>query len=373
MTEADVHVWIDRVQSLGKEFARRAGEHDRDGSFVTENYEDLKRHRFFAAAIPAELGGGGVPHSAMCDILRTMARSCGSTALAFSMHQHLLAATIWKYRQGQGGMEMLKRVAETQPVLVSTGAKDWLESTGTMEKGESGYVVTATKHFASQSAAGNILVTSAPYLDPEDGWQVLHFPVPFTAPGVEVLEDWHTLGMRGTGSHTVRLQGVIVPESAITLRRPRGKFHPFWNVILTVAMPLILSVYVGIAQEAAALAIAAVRGRNNNQEYVPSLVGSLANSLTSAEVHLRDMIRIANDLDFKPIDSNGADILIRKTNVANACIDVVEKAMEIVGGQSYYRSHTLERLFRDVQAAKHHPLAEQEQLRFCGEYILRTA
>ena len=96
------------------------------------------------------------------------------------------------------------------------------------------------------------------------------------------------------------------------------------------------------------------------------------NELTTAELNVKDMIRIANDFDFKPIDQNGQDILTRKTNAANALIKVVEKAMEIVGGQGFYRSFGLERLFRDVQAAKYHPLQEKDQLRFTGEYILRN-
>ena len=59
----------------------------------------------------------------------------------------------------------------------------------------------------------------------------LHFSVPFTAPGVSLADDWRTLGMRATGSHTVILDKVFVPVEAIVLRRPRGRFHPAWNVI----------------------------------------------------------------------------------------------------------------------------------------------
>jgi hypothetical protein len=254
------------------------------------------------------------------------------------MHQHLLAANIWKYKQGQGGAEMLKNVAEKQPVLVSTGAQDWLESSGQMEKTKDGYLVTATKHFASQSAIGDMLVTSAPYQDPEHGWQVLHFPVPFKSQGVKVLNNWFALGMRGTGSHSVKLERVFVPESAITVRRPQGEFHPVWNVVLTVAMPLIMSVYLGIAQKAAKMAIDNVRDRKNLKPYMPALVGAMHNELTSAELHVKDMIRIANNYDFKPVDQNGQDILTRKTNAADACIGVVEKAMEIAGGQGFFRS-----------------------------------
>ena len=83
------------------------------------------------------------------------------------------------------------------------------------------------------------------------------------------------------------------------------------------------------------------------------------------------MVRIANDLAFEPLDEHGHEILARKTNVATACIGVVGKAMEIVGGQGFYRGYGLERLFRDVQAAHYHPLQEKDQHLFSGEFLLR--
>jgi alkylation response protein AidB-like acyl-CoA dehydrogenase len=371
MKESSETPWLDLVHHLGKDFMARAAEHDRDDTFVNQNYADLKQHHFLSAAIPPELGGGGVSHAQMCDILKTMAQYCGSTALALSMHQHLLAANIWKYKKGQGGEEMLKKVADKQIVLVSTGARDWLESNGKMQKTAGGYLVTAQKHFASQSAIGAVLVTSAPYQDAEQGWQVLHFPVPFKSEGVTIMNDWYTLGMRGTGSHTVKLENVFVPESAIVLRRPQGTFHPFWNVILTVAMPLIMSVYVGIAERAAKMAVANARASKTKKPHLPYALAEMNNELTTAQLNLRDMIRITNNYDFQPVDQNGHEILTRKTNVANAAINVVTKAMEIVGGQGFYRSFGLERLFRDVQAAKYHPLQEKDQLLFSGEFMLR--
>jgi len=368
--------WWKLIQELGHEFESRAAQHDRDGSFVGENYAALREHGVLAAAIPEELGGGGVSHSTMCDLLRVLAQYCASTALAQAMHQHLLAAIIWKYRRGQGGAEMLKGVAAKQPVLVSTGARDWLESNGEMVKCDGGFRVKAMKSFASQSAVGDLLVTSAPFQDPAAGWQVLHFTVPMNSEGAGVLNDWDTLGMRGTGSHTVRLDNVFVPESGITLRRPRGEFHPVFNVVAAVALPLVMSVYVGIAQKAAQEAIEFVRRQRQPKPQMPDAVGAMVNELTSAEVHLKDMIRIANDLDFEAENQVGQDILSRKTNVANACVGVAAKAMEIVGGPGFYRSFGLERLFRDVQGARYHPLPELEQRRFLGEFVIgmnRTA
>ncbi|MCU0415084.1 MAG: acyl-CoA dehydrogenase family protein [Ignavibacteriaceae bacterium] len=372
MSRRPIEQWIQLVHKIGKDFETRAQEYDRDDKFVAENYSVLKENDFFKAIIPEELGGSGLTHSEMCDILRILAQYCGSTALALSMHQHLLSANVWKYKQGQGMEEMLKKVAANQPVLISTGANDWLESSGEMEKTKDGFLVTAVKHFASQSAGGDILVTSAAYEDPENGKQVLHFAVPIKSQGITVLNNWQALGMRGTGSHSVKLDKVFIPETAITLRRPKGEFHPVWNVILTVAMPLIMSVYLGIAQKAARIAINHAANQKKDRPYIPELIGEMYNTLTTAELNVKDMIRIANDFNFKPIDQNGQDILTRKTNAANASIKVVEKAMEIVGGQGFYRSFGLERLFRDVQAAKYHPLQEKDQLRFTGEYILRN-
>jgi alkylation response protein AidB-like acyl-CoA dehydrogenase len=366
MNQSNTSPWMEVARRLGEEFAGRAEAHDEGDTFVSRNYAALKEHRVFSAAVPKELGGGGATHREVADMLRTMAQYCGSTALALSMHQHLIAATVWKYRRGQGGEPLLKNVADKQLVLVSTGAGDWLESNGSMTKTDGGYLASARKHFSSQSAVGDILVTSAPFMD-----EVLHFPVPMSAQGVTVLNDWRALGMRGTASHTVKLDNVFVPESAIALRRPRGAYHPLWNIVLTVAMPLIMSVYVGIAEKAAQLTIDHMRRKKDAKPHTPWLIGEMNNDLVAAEVQLDDMLRIANNLDFEAVDQNGHDILARKTNVANAAIRVVTKAMEIVGGEGFYRGFGLERLFRDVQAARYHPLPESEQMKFSGEYLLR--
>ncbi len=363
--------WIDLAHELGKQFAEREEKYDQEGAFVKENYLQLKEHRFFAATIPTELGGHGVSHSQMCEIIRVIGHYSGSTALSLAMHQHLLAANIWKYKQGLGSEEMLKKVAENQPVLVSTGARDWLESNGLMEKVEGGYKVTAQKHFASQSEVGDILVTSSAYNDPDLGWQVLHFPVPFTTEGLTVLDNWDTLGMRGTGSHTVKLDNVFVPDSAIVLRRPQGEFHPFWSAVLTVAMPLIMSTYVGIAEKAAQIAVDNARGNKSRKPHLPYLIAEMNNELTAAQVQWKDMIRICNDLNFKPLDENAHAILTRKTNVAKAAIKTVKKAVEIAGGFGYFKNSELEQLFRDVQAVQYHPLQEKDQQLFSGEYLLK--
>ena len=55
---------------------------------------------------------------------------------------------------------------------------------------------------------------------------------------------------------------------------------------------------------------------------------------------------------------------------AQAAIATVERAMELVGGASFYRDLGLERAFRDVQGARFHPLQEVPQLELTGRMAL---
>lgn len=363
--------WEILTHKLGKEFADRATGYDIDGSFVYENYASLKTHQYFSAMIPKEFGGGGISHSEMCNVIRILAQYCGSTALAFSMHQHLVAATIWKYKHKGEGASTLQNISDHQTVLVSTGARDWLESNGEMEKVDNGYLFSGKKYFASQSVIGDVAVTSSPFSSP-DGMQVLHFQVPLNSTGVSILDDWDVLGMRGTGSQTIVFDKVFIPDSAIALARPQKGFHPVWNVVLTVAMPLIMSAYVGIAEKAIEIAISKGKKYPRNQKHIAYIIGKLNNVLLSAQVQWKAMYTFTNDFDFIPDEEVTVKILSLKTNVAEAAKKVVSEAMEDIGGQSFYRKNKLERLFRDVQASAFHPLPKWDQYAFTGERLIQN-
>jgi acyl-CoA dehydrogenase len=175
--------------------------------------------------------------------------------------------------------------------------------------------------------------------------------------------------MRATGSHTIILDNVFVPDDAITLRRPRGRFHPAWNVILTVAMPLIMSVYTGVAEAAATIGQEQASKRQNDPT-VPYLLGELTNQLTIAQLAVDDMVRLANDLNFDMSLVVTNAVLVRKTIVAESVLTTVEKALETAGGAGFYRKIGLERLLRDAHAAQFHPLSGKKQHRFTGRVVL---
>lgn len=355
--------------SLGPRFRERAPAQDASGHFVADNYRELAEHRFFSAAVPAELGGGGVSHRGIAEVLRELAHYCPSTALAFSMHTHLVAAAVWRHRHGQPSEALLRKVAAGELCLVSTGAGDWVDSVGRAERVPGGYRVSALKRFCSGAPAGSLLVTSAPHDDEARGPEVLHFAVPLAAEGVVVKNDWDTLGMRATGSHSIELKEVFVPEEAIVLRRPRGEWHGVWNVVLTVAAPLYMAPYVGVAERAAEVARLAVRERAPEPALLVGL-GELENQVTLAQLAWRSMLDIADDYAPTPTLADANRTLVRKTLTANAARAAVLAALETTGGGALFRRMELERLFRDAQGAPFHPLPENKQLVFTGRVAL---
>lgn len=84
------------ARTLGPELAARAAEFDENDRFVEENYKLLKSAGLVEAAVPRELGGGGAEVAELAAMLRELARHCGSTALAFSMHTHQVAIPAWR-------------------------------------------------------------------------------------------------------------------------------------------------------------------------------------------------------------------------------------------------------------------------------------
>jgi alkylation response protein AidB-like acyl-CoA dehydrogenase len=362
--------WLPIVRELGADFASRAAQHDADDSFVAENYDLMRQRQLFSAAVPAELGGGGASHTQICAILRELAHYDGSTALAFSMHSHLLAALVWRHQHNLTPPvePVLRRIAAEELVLVSTGGSDWLNGSGVAVKADDGYRISGRKVFSSGAPGGHLLLTTAVYQDPQDGPTVLHFAVSLKGEGVKILDDWHTMGMRGTGSHSINLEDVFTPESAVSLRRPQGAWHRFFDVISPLAWPLVMSVYVGVAESAREIALGEAM-KKKDDPIIQELVGQMDTELLGAQTALQAMIELAAT-DFEPSVHNSSLTYQLKTLAARGAIQAVEKAMETVGGASFFRSLGLERCFRDVQGARFHPLQEPRQYLFSGRIAL---
>ncbi|HMJ74609.1 MAG TPA: acyl-CoA dehydrogenase family protein [Iamia sp.] len=360
--------WLTTARALVPELAAATAAHDRDGTFVQDGMDLVRDRGLLAMLVPADLGGGGATFGDACSVLTTLAHGCPATSLTLSMHMHLIAAQVWRHHRDLPA-PVLPRVAAEGLVLVSTGAADWIDSSGVARKVEGGYRVTGRKMPASGAPAGAVVVTSARWEDAPDGPQVVHMSIPFSAEGVSVEETWDAMGMRGTGSHTVVLDDVFVPDAAVPLVRAAGEWHPVWATVLGCALPLIMATYVGVAEAAVARVLELAARRAERPETAPA-VGRMVGQLAAAQDTLAAMVRANDDLRFDPTIENAAAALTRKGNGAAAAIEAVRLSLEVGGGRAFAVGGGVEQLLRDVHGATYHPLPPAAQQLFTGRVAL---
>lgn len=362
---------LERVDAVGAEISAHAARHDAEGTFVIESLEVLRAAGLLAIAVPTELGGAGATIRQVAAVQRALAHHCGSTALATSMHQHVVAFTGWRHRRGLPGAEAtLRRVAEEGIVLVSTGGADFTHPRGSATKVDGGYRVSGRKVFASQSSHGTVLSTMFAFDDPEQGLRVLNMAVPVASEGVTVLDNWDTLGMRGTASNDIVLEDVFVPDERVLANRPHGVVDPPLQVILSIAIPIISAVYLGVAESAFDAARAAVASRADDP-IVQRQVGLMATRLRVAAWALDGALDAVGD-DPEPSMETVAAVMAAKREIALAGVEVCDIAMEVAGGAAFFKGSVIERAYRDIRAAKFHPLTPELSLLQAGQLALEA-
>jgi len=365
----DAHDLVARAATIGAEIAAHASRHDLDGTFVEEGLRCLRDAGLLAMAVPTELGGAGATIREVAAVQRELAHHCGSTALATSMHQHVTAFTAWRYRRDLPGAEAtLRRIADEGIVLVSTGGADFTHPRGEATKVEGGYRVSGRKIFASQAPVGAVMSTMFRYQDPDQGERILNLAVPFADDGVRVLDNWDVLGMRGTGSHDVVIEDVFVPDERVLANRPYGVIDPPLQVIISIAMPIISAVYLGVAEAAFTAAVQAAAPKAHDP-VVQRQVGLMANRLQVASWALDKALEAVGD-DPEPSVARVAAVLTAKREIALGGIEVCDLAMDVGGGAAFFKGSTIERCYRDIRAAKFHPLSPEMTLLHAGRLAL---
>lgn len=360
-SDEDFVAW---AAGFGPILDEHAAEHDRDGTWVGESFEALRDHGMLALAVPTDLGGMGANIRQVALVERELARHCGSTALAIAMHHQVTAFTAWRWRRNLPGAEAtLRRVAGNETVLVSTGGGDFTHPRGRAVMVEGGYRVSGVKRFASQSPVGTLMSTMFVYDDPERGRRVLNMAVPF-GEGVTIEDDWDSMGMRGTASNSVLVEDVFVPAERVLADRPHGVIDPPLQVIASIAMPIISAVYLGVADSAAAAAIATVRDGAQDPA-MQRTIGLMTHRLLVAGWALDGALGVLGS-DPPPSMTTLAAVMAAKREIALAGIEVCDLAMEIAGGGAFRRGSTIERAYRDVRGAKLHPLTPEQTLVHAG-------
>lgn len=368
--------FVGLATDVGTVAAVHAARHDREATFVSEAYEAMRESGYLALAVPTELGGLGATLRQICYAQAELARYDGATGLAAAMHQYLTALQAFRHRQGApDAAAVLRRVAEEGLIIATSGGSDWLWPTTTADADGDAFRISGRKAFCSQSPAATVVATSAVVGEPGEGAEVLHFSVPLAAEGVRIEETWDTLGMRGTASHDLVLEDVLVPADKVVGRRPYGELRgPIVAAGLHFA-PVGAATYFGIAAGARDVAVEGARAGARGPRALADLprvhrqVGSMDALLRGGWWALMGALEeLGTDHGADPAALN--TVMLAKRQVVTSAIDVVDLAMDVLGGRAYFRRSPLERAYRDVRAGTFHPFTPEITLTYAGKLAL---
>jgi alkylation response protein AidB-like acyl-CoA dehydrogenase len=345
----------------------RAPGHDRDNTFPTEDLEALTAAGYLAAHAPAELGGAGLSLLELVTEQSRLAAAAPATALAINMHQVWCGVARVLHERGDDSLDFLLREAAAGELFafgISERGNDLVlfgSATDARPDGEGGYRYHGTKIFTSLAPAWTRLgVHGLDAGDPDHPRIVYGF---VTREGTETKDDWDTLGMRATQSRTTVLDGAHAPADRVVRRLPPGPNpDPFVFGIFACFELLLSSVYVGIGQRALELAVETVRTRTSmktGQVYAhdPDIRWRLATAAMALETATTQLHAVAADVDAQADHGSAwfAKLAGTKVLATETAKDVVEAAIRVSGGGSYFTRNELSRLYRDVLAGLFHP------------------
>jgi alkylation response protein AidB-like acyl-CoA dehydrogenase len=203
----------------------------------------------------------------------------------------------------------------------------------------------------------------------------------------QVIDTWHVLGMRGTGSHDVAVTDVFVPTARTFPLVPaftpgahyQGALYrfPIIGMVASSLPPLLLAV----ARRAIAAVAALAQGK------VPVAASTMLRQRASAQAKLAQAEAIWRAGRVFLYDTlcetweatvagealsprHKADVLLALTHEVQSAVQAVELMYHMAGTSGVYTQSPLERYFRDVQVLRHHAFGAETRYETVGQVYL---
>ncbi|MBF6437548.1 acyl-CoA dehydrogenase family protein [Nocardia cyriacigeorgica] len=209
---------------LAHEFAGGAAARDRERELPYAQIDQLSSSGLLAITVPAEFGGAQLPPSVVADVLRILAAA--DPNIAQIPHSHFvylnllrLAGSPQQRSRYFGAVLDGARIANAQSERTGSTVAD---ISTTVRPAASGYRIDGTKFYCTGSLFADILAVLTRLDDPESrsglppGEYVAFLPA--DTDGVRIIDDWHGIGQRTTGSGTVEFDGVLVSGDQLVAR-----------------------------------------------------------------------------------------------------------------------------------------------------------
>jgi len=350
------------ADGLAEVAAANAPRHDRENSFPHDTFGRLQEAGYLALTVPEEYGGRGANPLDLMLAQERLARGDGSVALASTMHLAIVGGLAEARPWPEPLFERVCRAIVAEGALLNTAASEpdlGSPSRGgafatTAERTVDGWRINGRKSWATLAPALRWAIVGASVVGEGEAPARANLLVPMAAPGVRIEETWDNLAMRGTGSHDIVFEDVVIP---LDHRLPdgAGPVAGGWSSITS-------AVYLGIAVGARDFAVEYARNRR------PSGLGKPIAELPSVQQRIAQMEVLL--LQARSVLYGTAELVAArpgeraalawrqaaaKHTVTNHAIAVTDLALRVVGSAGLSRRLPLERAFRDVRAGLGNP------------------
>jgi 3-hydroxy-9,10-secoandrosta-1,3,5(10)-triene-9,17-dione monooxygenase len=356
---------IERARAMAPALRGRAAEGDSLRRLPDATIQDMKDAGFFRMLQPSRWGGHEVDPRTFFEVQWTLAAACPSTAWVLGVvgvHAWQLALFPLEAQQEVWG--------DDSSTLISSS----YAPTGKVEIVEGGYRVSGRWSFSSGSdhckwAFLGGFVPTAPGERPD----MRTFLLPRRDYRIE--DNWHTMGLKATGSNDVVVEGAFVPEhrthrliDGFKRNSPGNAVNPSPLFRLPFGQVFVRSVSttaIGVAQgaldaycEAAAKRVAAGDGAKVAEDPTAQVAAAQAEAAIdeSKSVLLRDFDEMMAAV------RGGGDLAVERrikfrynsARVAQRCMEAVDGLMTASGGRAIFTGAQIQRYFLDAHTARAH-------------------
>jgi alkylation response protein AidB-like acyl-CoA dehydrogenase len=352
----------------------RAAKYDKENTFPHEDYAALKEAGYYKAFVPKEYGGFGLNLKEIAHEQTRLAMAAPATALGINMHQIIVGVARHMVKHGNlKGEQILRDAAEGHLLsfAISEPANDRVLFGSICEakaNEDGGYRFYGPKVFISMVGECSRMVTYGMDSQGEQPQSVFAY-LENNPETIKIKPDWDTLGMRGTQSYSVLLDGAYATSKQIlTTVKPGSSFDPVVFGIFSHFELLLAATYHGIGKRALELGIETVKKRRSiaqgktydQDKNIRWRIAEAAIILDSVQPQINVLATdIEEDADHGNLWLPRLSAI--KNTAVEASIKTVEEMVRASGGRSYYNDTELSRLLRDVYAGLFQP-SDQESL-----------
>jgi len=368
------------VSALAQDLSEGAGPRDRRGGTAKPERDAIRASGLLRLAIPSELGGIGAAWPTVFHAVRRVAQADASLGQLFGFH-HVIVATCRLF----GAPEQWRRLLEgTARVGWFWGnALNPLDRRLVLRHTPDGLRLRGMKSFSTGATDSEMLLVSA--LD-EKTEKIIVAALPTRRTGIDVRDDWDTLGQRLTDSGSTVFTDVELDEREI-LGPPGPLGSTFATLRSCIAQLTFVNVYLGIAYGALASAKPYTRTRTRvwpgsgvehagDDPYVlehfgsmwAQLITSVAAADRAAEL-LEEAWQLQDELSPEKRGEVALMIAAAKVVASRAVLDISARVFEATGAGATATQWDLDRFWRNARTLTLHDRLEYK-VRELGDWAL---